>query len=78
VLTQFKLPDKTFRTSFAISALLGFDSYEQYIVDLVQRDIELVKDGSSDLHVKATKDKKVRYLCVHCSNFDELVDYIRF
>ena len=57
---SFKLPEKTFRTSFAISALLGFDSYEQYIVDLVQRDIELVKNGSSDLHmhVKAMKDKK--------------------
>jgi len=40
---SFKLPREIYMTSFAVSVFLGFESYDQFIVDLVQRHLHSLK-----------------------------------
>jgi hypothetical protein len=43
---SLKIPDEIYATSFAISVLQDFDSIEEYILSLMLRDIELIREGS--------------------------------
>jgi len=44
-----KLPDRLYKTSFAISVLTGYEKYEDYVYDLIAGDIKSQLDGASEL-----------------------------
>jgi hypothetical protein len=39
-----KLPETLYSTAYAISILRNFSDFESYIVDLIERDIEMIKE----------------------------------
>jgi hypothetical protein len=61
---SFKLLRKMYMTSFAVSSILGFESYDQLIVDLIQRHLQSIKrkDGTArgeegeELEIRAWSD----------------------
>ena len=56
-----KLPNRLYKTSFAISVLLGYEEYEDYLRDLIIGDIQSQLDGAGELlqvnRMERLKDK---------------------
>ena len=54
---SLKLPERIYHTSLAISILLRYETYQDYICDLIQRDITAIRDGADTLTSAIKKEK---------------------
>ena len=43
-----KLPEQIYHTSFAVSVLLRYENYGDYVADLIQRDLDMIADGATN------------------------------
>jgi hypothetical protein len=55
----FSLPDKYYKVGMAISVLLGYDSFEDYVNHAVKQNIFMQLDGAGSLNVNDIDTRKL-------------------
>jgi hypothetical protein len=55
VIVTLKIPKNYYKAGYAISHLLGFESFDEYVSDVVMSNVDMDLDGGGSLNIEDSK-----------------------